>query len=74
MIIGPPRMPPAVLAQLNRALVATVGEAAIRERLVQAGVAPWSGANTPEVARDFLAAEIRRYQEVVARTGIRLER
>jgi tripartite-type tricarboxylate transporter receptor subunit TctC len=74
MIIGPPNMPPAVVAQLNRALVATAGEAAIRERLLQAGVLPWSDPNTPETTRAFLAAEVRKYQDVVARTGIRLER
>jgi tripartite-type tricarboxylate transporter receptor subunit TctC len=74
MIIGPPRMPPAVLAQLNQALAAAVAEAPLRERLLGAGVAAWDGPNTPEVARDFLAAEVRKYQEVVARTGIRLER
>ena len=74
MIIGPPRMPPAVLGQLNRALAAAVSEAPLRERLLGAGVAAWEGANTPEVAREFLAAEVRKYQEVVARTGIRLER
>jgi tripartite-type tricarboxylate transporter receptor subunit TctC len=74
MIIGPPRMPPAILAQLNRALAAAVAEAPLRERLLGAGVAPWSTANTPEAAREFLQAEVRKYQEVVARTGIRLER
>jgi tripartite-type tricarboxylate transporter receptor subunit TctC len=74
MIIGPPNMPPAVLARLNGALVATVGEAPIRERLIQAGVAPWGGTNTPETTREFLAAEIAKYRQVVARTGIRLER
>lgn len=74
MIIGPPNMPASVVAQLNRALVATVGEATIRERLLQAGVLPWATANTPETARAFLTAEVRKYQEVVARTGIRLER
>lgn len=74
MIIGPPRMPAPVLAQLNRALAATIAEAPIRERLLTAGVTAWSGANTPEVARDFLQAEVNKYREVVARTGIRLER
>ncbi|MFL1464014.1 Bug family tripartite tricarboxylate transporter substrate binding protein [Roseococcus sp. DSY-14] len=74
MIIGPPRMNPAILATLNRALAATVAEEPVRERLLGAGVSAWSGANTPEVARDFLQGEVRKYQEVVARTGIRLER
>lgn len=74
MIIGPPNMPPAVLAQLNRALVAVTADAQIRERLLQAGVLPWTGENTPETTRAFLAEEVRKYQGVVARTGIRLER
>lgn len=74
MIIGPPNMPAALVAQLNRALVATAGDATIRERLLQSGVLPWTAENTPETTRNFLAAEVRKYQEVVARTGIRLER
>ncbi len=74
MIIGPPGMPAALLAQLNRALVASVADAPLSERLLQAGVLPWATENTPETTRAFLAAEVRKYQEVVARTGIRLER
>lgn len=74
MIIAPPRLPPAILAQLNRALVAAVSEAPLRERLLGAGVAAWNGPNTPEVAREFLQGEVRKYQDVVARTGVRLER
>lgn len=74
MIIGPPGMPPAILAQLNRALAATVAEAPVRDRLLTAGVAAWTGPNTPEVARDFLVAEVAKYRDVVARTGVRLQR
>ncbi|UPY37485.1 tripartite tricarboxylate transporter substrate-binding protein [Sediminicoccus sp. KRV36] len=74
MIIGPPNMPPAVLAQLNRALLGAVADAPLRERLLQAGVLPWAGENTPETTRAFLTAEVQKYREVVARTGIRLER
>jgi tripartite-type tricarboxylate transporter receptor subunit TctC len=67
-------MPPALVQQLNRALVATVGDAALRERLLQAGVLPWSTENTPETTRAFLTSEVEKYRQVVARTGIRLER
>lgn len=74
MIIGPPSMPPAVLAQLNRALLATVAEAPIRDRLLQAGVLAWTDENTPASTRAFMASEVRKYQQVVERTGIRLER
>jgi tripartite-type tricarboxylate transporter receptor subunit TctC len=74
MIIGPPNMPPALVAQLNRALLGVVADAALRERLLQAGVLPWAGENTPETTRAFLTSEVQKYRQVVARTGIRLER
>jgi len=74
MIIGPPNLPPAVLGQLNRALLGVVADAPLRERLLQAGVLPWATENTPETTRAFLASEVQKYRQVVARTGIRLER
>lgn len=74
MIIGPPNMPADRVAQINRALVATVAESEIQERLIQAGVSPWTAPNTPEGARAFLEAEVEKYRGVVARTNIRLER
>jgi tripartite-type tricarboxylate transporter receptor subunit TctC len=74
MIIGPPNMPPAVLAQLNRALLSVVADAPLRERLLQAGVLPWATENTPETTRAFLTSEVQKYRQVVARTGVRLER
>lgn len=74
MIIGPPNMPAGVLGQLNRALLGVVADAPLRERLLQAGVLPWAGENTPETTRAFLTSEVQKYRQVVARTGIRLER
>lgn len=74
MIIGPPNMPPAVVAQVNRALVATVTEAQMRERLLGAGVAAWNQPNTPETTRAFMVSEVNKYRDVVARTGVRLQR
>lgn len=74
MIVGPPNMPPAIVAQLNRALGASVTEATVRERLLTAGVSAWTGENTPEGARAFLVGEVAKYRDVVARTGVRLQR
>jgi len=74
MIIGPPGMPAALTAQLNRALVATVSEPQMRERLLGAGVTAWSAANTPETTRAFMVSEVNKYRDVVARTGVRLQR
>jgi tripartite-type tricarboxylate transporter receptor subunit TctC len=73
MIIAPPRMPPAILAQLNRALARRCP----RRRCASGCSAPASRLERTEHAgrrADFLQAEVRKYQEVVARTGIRLER
>lgn len=74
MIVGPPNMPPAVVARINRALVEAVGDASLRDRLLGAGVSSWAAANTPETTRAFMAAEVAKYRDVVARTGIRLQR
>jgi tripartite-type tricarboxylate transporter receptor subunit TctC len=74
MIIAPAGLPAPVLARLNAALNASIAEAPLAERFLNAGVLVWQGPNTPEGAREFLASEVRRYQEVVVRTGIRLER
>lgn len=74
MIIGPPRMPPAVTARINAALNAAVAEAPLAERFLGAGVRMWQGPNTPQTTRAFLEAEVAKYREVVARTGVRLER
>ncbi|WP_301592571.1 hypothetical protein [Sabulicella glaciei] len=51
-----------------------MGEAPVAERLLTAGVTAWTGPNTPETTREFLQSEVRKYQEVVQRTGVRLER
>jgi len=74
MIIGPPGMPAPLVARLNAALVAAIAEPALAERFLTAGVRIWTQPNTPETTRAFLESEVRRYQEVVQRTGVRLER
>lgn len=74
MIIGPPRMPPALVARLNAALNQAIADAPLAERFLGAGVLTWRGPNTPETTRAFLEAEVAKYRDVVARTGVRLER
>lgn len=74
MIIGPPRMPPAIMARLNAALNLAVAEPPLAERFLTAGVVMWNRPNTPETTRAFLQSEIEKYRDLVARTGLRLER
>ena len=73
MLLGPPGMPAPVLAALNRALVASLAEAPLRERLLTAGVEAWTAANTPADARAFLQRELEKFRVVVERTGVKLE-
>jgi tripartite-type tricarboxylate transporter receptor subunit TctC len=72
-IIGPPGMPPATVAALNRAIRAAIAEAALRERLLVAGVAPWTRANEPSDAQAFFRAELAKFRGVVDQTGVKLE-
>jgi tripartite-type tricarboxylate transporter receptor subunit TctC len=74
MIIGPPRMPPAILARLNAALNLATAERALAERFLTAGVVMWNRPNTPDTTRAFLQSEVEKYRDLVARTGVRLER
>ncbi|PHK94483.1 transporter [Pseudoroseomonas rhizosphaerae] len=73
VILGPPDMPPAVVERLNRAINAALAEEPFRNRLIESGVAPWRRSNTPADARAFMEAEVAKFQEVVKRTGVKLE-
>jgi tripartite-type tricarboxylate transporter receptor subunit TctC len=72
-VIGPPRMPQAVTEALNRAVRAAIAETQLRERLLIAGVAPWTRPNAPSDAEAFFRAELAKFRQVVDRTGVRLE-
>jgi tripartite-type tricarboxylate transporter receptor subunit TctC len=72
-IIGPRGMPAEVTASLNRAIRAAIAEPQLRERLLVAGVAPWTRPNEPGDAEAFFRAELAKFRGVVERTGVRLE-
>ena len=72
-VIGPRGLPEAVTAQLNQAIRAALGEPLLRDRLLTAGVAPWTRPNAPADARAFFEAELAKFGEVVRRTGVKLE-
>lgn len=72
-VIGPRGMPPAVVETLNRAVRASIAEPQLRERLLIAGVNPWSRPNTPRDAEAFFRAELAKFAQVVQRTGVKLE-
>ena len=73
ILAGPPGMAPAVAGALNRALVASLAEEPLRDRMLAAGHDTWRAPNGPAEARAFVEREVERYREVVRRTGVRLE-
>jgi len=73
ILVGPAGVPAPVAERVNRALVATLAEEPIRQRLLAAGHDTWRAANTPADARAFLVRELEKYRTVVERTGVRLQ-
>jgi tripartite-type tricarboxylate transporter receptor subunit TctC len=73
ILVGPPGMAPATAGALNRALVASLREDALRDRMLAAGHDTWRAPNGLAEARAFIEREVERYREVVRRTGVRLE-
>ncbi|WP_043342065.1 Bug family tripartite tricarboxylate transporter substrate binding protein [Belnapia moabensis] len=73
ILLGPPNMPAQVQAALNRALVASLAEPALQQRLLTAGVDAWTAPNAPADARAFLVREVAKFRTVVERTGVKLE-
>lgn len=73
ILVGPPGIPEAAAGAVNRALVASLREEPLRERMQAAGHDTWRAPNGPAEARAFLDREIGRYREVIRRTGVRLE-
>ena len=73
VILGPPNMPQPVAEAINRAIVAALEDGAFRDRLINVGLAPWQQPNGLPEARTFLQREVAKFQDVVTRTGVRLE-
>lgn len=72
-VIGPRGMPDAVVQRLNAAIRSAIAEPQLRERLLVAGVAPWTRPNSPTDAQAFFRAELAKFAQVVQRTGVKLE-
>lgn len=73
VLIAPVGVPRPVAEALNRALVASLNDHDIRDKLLVAGHDPVRGPNSLEDARAFMEREVAKYAEVVRRTGVRLQ-
>lgn len=67
-LAAPSRTPTAVIERLQREIAAALADAGVRERLRALNVE--ARASTPEQAAALLAADIRRWSEVIERAGI----
>ncbi|MCQ4158638.1 tripartite tricarboxylate transporter substrate binding protein [Roseomonas sp. GC11] len=71
-LLGPAGIPAERVAALHAALNATLADPAARQRLAEEGVGVEPSPDPADYAR-FLAADRRRWQDVVTRAGIRAE-
>ncbi|MBV1796673.1 tripartite tricarboxylate transporter substrate binding protein [Siccirubricoccus sp. G192] len=73
LLIAPAGLPQPAAEALNRALVATLAEPQVRDRMLHAGHDPAEGPNSLADARAFMVSEYAKYGAIVERTGVRLQ-
>ncbi|WP_251863059.1 tripartite tricarboxylate transporter substrate binding protein [Achromobacter sp. Marseille-Q4962] len=70
-VVVPAGTPKATIATLNKQVVASVNEPAVRQRLVEFGIEPVG--DTPEQYAALLASERARWQKLITDLGIKLD-
>lgn len=73
MMVGPPRMSNDLAATINRALVATLAEPLVKERLAAAGLPAAEPPNGVAEARAEMQRNVVRMRAMVAQTGISVQ-
>ncbi len=68
---APARTPAALIQKINADINRILQMPEVRSRFLALGMIPAGG--TPEVLRDYLAVEIKRWSKVIADTGVRAE-
>ncbi|WP_295857364.1 tripartite tricarboxylate transporter substrate binding protein [uncultured Xylophilus sp.] len=70
-VLAPPKMPPALVAQLNKAINEATAKGSVQERLTSEGAETFSG--TAEDFRKTLGAELASWRAVVKNADIKLQ-
>jgi tripartite-type tricarboxylate transporter receptor subunit TctC len=70
-LVGPAKLPPAVLARVHEAVKQALAPPELRERMRQAGAVPVG--NTPTEFAAQIRAELERHRRVAAERGIRID-
>jgi tripartite-type tricarboxylate transporter receptor subunit TctC len=73
LLLAPRGLPPAITLRLNAAANAGLADPVLRDRLAAAGIDAVAD-STPAATGAFVAAELARFRDVVARAGLRLPR
>lgn len=72
LIHAPAGMPAPALQRLNEASAKALRDPTLRERYLKAGMQAWDGPNTPGSTRALVEQELKRFQQVSAKTGIKI--
>ena len=70
-VIGPAKLPKAVVTRLNEEFVRILNQPEVRERIVADGAEPVGSA--PEDFREFMLAEVAKWARLVKETGAKLD-
>jgi tripartite-type tricarboxylate transporter receptor subunit TctC len=70
-ILGPAKMPQAVVARLHKELTAIAEDPAMKERFAKLGVSPWI--SSPAEFHAFIGDEVKKWTEVVKTANIKPE-
>ncbi|MSQ20445.1 MAG: tripartite tricarboxylate transporter substrate binding protein [Betaproteobacteria bacterium] len=70
-IIGPPKLPPAIVARLHSELVKILQQQEVRDRIIADGAEPVGSA--PELFRQFMLADLEKWAKVAKESGAKLD-
>jgi tripartite-type tricarboxylate transporter receptor subunit TctC len=70
-LVGPAKLPDAVLARVHEAVTKALAAPEVRERMRQAGAVP--AGNAPAEFAAQIRTEVERHKRVAAERGIRIE-
>jgi tripartite-type tricarboxylate transporter receptor subunit TctC len=70
-LVGPAKLPPAVVSRVHQAVAQALATPDVRERMRQAGAV--AAGNTPEQFAAQIRTEVERHRRVAAERGIRIE-
>jgi tripartite-type tricarboxylate transporter receptor subunit TctC len=71
MMVGPARMPDAVVAKLNGALADFMGTPQTQQHFISLGMQPTSG--TPREAQDYINVEAARWTRIIKGIGVSMD-